>query len=207
VGDGVHNLGEISVNRSEERRLLERIRAGERSACEDLVCGHYEAIYRFLVYLVRDADLACDLTQETFALAWSRIADFEGRSALRTWLHRIACGTLADARRKRRRVEMLAAAGGRDRRQESAEPSPLEAVLANERTTRVDAAVAALADEADRLVVVLRYYQGLSFREVASVLGEPTGTVKWRTSRAIERLRQILAERGDNESEPDPSGR
>ena len=194
------------MNRREERRLLDRIRAGDRKACEELVHAHYEAIYRFLAYLVRDPDLAYDLTQETFASAWSRIAGFEGRSALRTWLHRIACGTLADARRKRSRVEMFAAAGSHGT-EESTDPSPLEAVLASERTTRVAAAIAGLGDEADRVVIVLHYFQNLSFREVATVVGEPTGTVKWRTSRAIERLRQILGERGDDERELGPTGR
>jgi RNA polymerase sigma-70 factor (ECF subfamily) len=189
----VRELGESSVNRTEERRLLKRIKDGDRLACEELVCAHYEAIFRFLAYMARDTDLASDLTQETFASAWSRIAEFEGRSALRTWLHRIACGTLADARRKRRRLELLIVAGSRAR-EESTVTSPLDAVLATERTSRVNDAVAALTDEADRMVIVLHYYQGLTFREVASVRGEPTGTVKWRTSRAIERLRQILQE-------------
>ena len=144
-----------------------------------------------------DPEVACDLTQETFASAWSRIAGFEGRAALRTWLYRIACGTFADFRRKRHRVATLVAARG-PHPQESPEASPLETVLANERSTRIGAAVAALPDDADRIVIVLHYFQGLTFREIASVLGEPTGTVKWRTSRAIERLRQILAERGDD---------
>jgi RNA polymerase sigma factor (sigma-70 family) len=83
-------------------------------------------------------------------------------------------------------------------RQDMLDASPLEAVLATERTTRVDAAVAALGEDADRIVIVLRYYQDLSFREIASILGEPLGTVKWRTSRAIGRLRQILGERGNH---------
>jgi RNA polymerase sigma-70 factor, ECF subfamily len=198
------NLGDVCVNRREERRLLERIKGGDRSACEELVCAHYEAIFRFLAYMVRDVDFAGDLTQETFASAWARITDFEGRSALRTWLHRIAYGTLADARRKRRRTMMLAAAGNHAR-EESTDASPLDAVLATERTSRVNDAVTALPDEADRMVIVLHYYQGLTFREAASVLGEPTGTVKWRTSRAIERLRQILQEKARDETEPNAS--
>jgi RNA polymerase sigma factor (sigma-70 family) len=185
------------VNRGEERRMLERIRAGERAACEELVHVHYQAIYRYLAYLVRDPADASDLTQETFAAAWTRIAGFEGRSALRTWLYRIACGTFADFRRKRHRAEMLVAARVPER-QDMLDASPLEAVLATERTTRVDAAVAALGEDADRIVIVLRYYQDLSFREIASILGEPLGTVKWRTSRAIGRLRQILGERGNH---------
>jgi RNA polymerase sigma-70 factor, ECF subfamily len=193
----MERLEENGVNRRDERRLLERIKAGERVACEELIHAHYETIYRYLAYLVRDPDVAYDLTQETFASAWSRITGFEGRSALRTWLYRIASGTFADFRRKRHRVAMLVAARGTEPR-ESTDASPLETVLASEWSTRIGAAVAALPDDSDRIVIVLHYFQGLTFREVASVLAEPTGTVKWRTSRAIERLRQMLGERGDD---------
>ncbi len=93
---------------------------------------------------------------------------------------------------------MLTAARGPEQRQ-SAEASPLEAVLASEWKTRVDEALAALRDDADRVVLVLHYYQGLTLSEVAMVVGEPVGTVKWRTSRALGRLRQILGGTCDDE--------
>ena len=91
-----------------ERDLLDGIRAGRRDACARLIHEHYAAIYRFLLHLVRDAAEAEDLTQETFVSAWRKIAAFEGRSALGTWLHRIAYGKFVDARRAGRRSAALA---------------------------------------------------------------------------------------------------
>ena len=85
------------------------MRAGHPEACAERVRGHYQAVYRLLVHLTRDVHQAEDLTQETFAAAWERIATFEGRATLATWLHRIAYTKFIDARRGRsgRAEEML----------------------------------------------------------------------------------------------------
>jgi DNA-directed RNA polymerase specialized sigma24 family protein len=63
---------------------------GRREACAGLVRVHYQAVYRLLVHLTRDAHQAEDLTQETFAAAWEKIGRFQGNASLATWLHRIA---------------------------------------------------------------------------------------------------------------------
>src|SRR5438093_632140 len=73
-----------------EARLLEQIRAGETEAGHRFVREHYPGIYHYLLYLTGQAELAADLTQETFLQAWRHLDTFQGRAALRTWLHRIA---------------------------------------------------------------------------------------------------------------------
>src|SRR5262249_32304476 len=60
-----------------EQRLLSDLRAGRPEACAELVRGHYQRVYRFLLHLARDVHQAEDLTQETFAAAWERIAAFQ----------------------------------------------------------------------------------------------------------------------------------
>lgn len=175
----------------DEQRLLEAIRAGCREAAEAIVHRHHAGVYRFLLHLTRDPDRADDLTQETFASAWHRIGDFRGRSALGTWLHRIAFGKFVDARRSRLRAE-AALAGLRRARPDPPDGDPAGAVLDGERSRRLYEAVQALG-EPERVVVVLHYLQGLSLRDVAGVIRCPVGTVKWRTSRALARLRERLA--------------
>ena len=82
--------------------------AGRKSAYAEAVEQHYERIHALLYRLARDADLAEDLTQDTFANAWRSIDQFQGRSSLGTWLHRIALNTYHDhARRNRVLVEPL----------------------------------------------------------------------------------------------------
>ncbi len=184
-----------------DRELLDGIRAGRREACARLIHEHYAAIYRFLLHLARDAAEAEDLTQETFAAAWEKIGAFEGRSALGTWLHRIAYGKFVDARRAGRRSAALA-----ERLRErgpAASPSPLEAAAQDDEARRLYAALERV-DPADRVLLVLHYLQGLSYREMADVTGEPAGTVKWRTSLALDRMRTLLT--AEESHVPSPAG-
>src|SRR6266851_2944018 len=80
--------------------LIERIRAGDPDAGNEFVQDHYPGVYRYLLYLTGSPEAAEDLTQETFLQAWRRLESFEGRAALRTWLHRIAHRELLQAVRR-----------------------------------------------------------------------------------------------------------
>lgn len=171
-----------------EQRLLKEIRAGRREACAELVRLHYQAVYRFLRHLTRDIHQAEDLTQETFATVWEKVASFEGRASLATWLHRIAYRKFVDSRRALKRTENVL-----DRlvvtQATSAEPG--DAALADDEAQQLYQALDRL-EAADRTLLVLHYLQGLSYREMAVVLDEPDGTVKWRTHLALNRLRELL---------------
>jgi RNA polymerase sigma-70 factor (ECF subfamily) len=173
-----------------EERLVSELRAGRPEACAAVIRAHYQAVYRFLAHLTRDVHQAEDLTQETFAAAWEKIARFRGRSTLATWLHRIAYTKFIDARRARRRaagmLERLPNPG-------AAPAGPLDAVAAIDEARRLYRAMDGLSDP-ERTLLVLHYLQGLSYREMAAALDEPTGTVKWRTAEALNRLRALLGE-------------
>jgi RNA polymerase sigma-70 factor (ECF subfamily) len=183
-------LAEDPVTVPDDRRLLKRLRAGRSEAFAELVRGHYETVYRFLVHMVRDVHRAEDLTQETFATAWERVATFQGRSTLATWLHRIAYTKFIDGQRSDRRIAKL---NDRPTSSAVAPVDPLETAMASETARRLYSALDEL-DSADRTILVLHYLQGLSYREMAAVLDQPSGTVKWRTSEALKCLRILLAE-------------
>ncbi len=174
----------------DDERLLSNLRAGRPEACAELVRAHYETVYRFLVHLTRDVHQAEDLTQETFTAAWEKIGKFQGRATLATWLHRIAYTKCIDAQRAERR-----AAGLLERlTTPKISPSdPLDTVMADDEAQRLYLALYGL-DAPERTLLVLHYLQGLSYREMASVLDEPTGTLKWRTSVALDRLRALLSD-------------
>jgi RNA polymerase sigma-70 factor (ECF subfamily) len=178
------------VTAPDEQRLVSDLRAGRPEACAELVRAHYQAVYRFLAQLTRDVHRAEDLTQETFAAAWQKIATFQGRSTLATWLHRIAYTKFIDDRRAEQR-----AAGACERRTglAAAPAGPLDAAAADDEARRLYRALDEL-DAPERALLVLHYLQGLSYREMASVLSEPTGTVKWRTAEALNRLRALLGD-------------
>jgi RNA polymerase sigma-70 factor (ECF subfamily) len=178
------------VTKRTDRHLLKSLRSGRSEAYAELVHGHYQSIYRFLVRMARDVHRAEDLTQETFTTAWERIDTFEGRSTLATWLHRIAYTKFIDGQRTERRDITI-----RDRHTSSsvAADDPFETAMAVDEARRLHRAIDQL-DSGERAVLVLHYLQGLSYREMAAVLDLPTGTVKWRTSEALNVLRILLGE-------------
>lgn len=166
--------------------------AGRKSAYVEAVEQHYERIYALLCRLTRDAELAADLTQDTFASAWRSIDQFQGRSSLGTWLHRIALNTYRDhLRRNHMEVESLQD----EESVSSPDPAPglIESLAAEELQQRVQQAVDRLP-EIYREAVILRCYQGLKYREVADALELPLGTVQHRIHVAFEKLRIMLGE-------------
>jgi len=178
------------MRRRSRSQQLRAIRSGDREACAEFVRANYVGIYRFLLHLSRDPSLAEDLTQETFAAAWHKIAEFEGRASLTTWLHRIAYHKFLNVRRKsRREVALMARVAARNG--EPPRSGPLDQLVNDERAARLYGAVQSLADS-DRLVIVLYYFQGMAYRDMAAVLSEPPGTLRWRVTRALGRLKTLL---------------
>ncbi|HBI41473.1 MAG TPA: hypothetical protein DDY78_01280 [Planctomycetales bacterium] len=167
----------------------------------NLIHDHYQAIYRFLLHLTRSDAEAEDLTQDTFTAAWEKINAFEGRSTLRTWLHRIAYGKFVDGRRAGRRSAKLVE---RLKTRDAPTPlSPVETVASDDEAQQLYAALDQINSD-DRVLLVLHYLQGLSYREMAEVTGEPVGTVKWRTSLALSRMRTLLT--AEKPHVPSPAG-
>lgn len=171
----------------DERDPWQALRARRPDACAELVRANYQTIYRFLAHLTRNVHEAEDLTQETFATAWQRIGSFEGRANPATWLHRIAYSKFIDARRGQRRAAQLL-----DQYPIRTDvPDPHTIASAGDDVRRLNDALSEL-DAIDRAPLILHYLQGLSYREMAAVLDEPVGTVKWRTSEALHRLRERM---------------
>src|SRR5512136_854202 len=91
---------------NQDRELLERVRAGDKTACDDCIRVHSPGIYRLALRLMRDQSEAEDVVQEAFLSAFKGIDRFDGRSGLSTWLYRIAFNA-AMMRLRRRRPEFV----------------------------------------------------------------------------------------------------
>ena len=186
------------MNRCVQKRLVRRIINGDNAACAQLVRTYQDVIYGFLLHLSRDRRAAEELTCDTFAAAWMNLAGFRGFADVSTWLHRIAYRRFLDWQRQARRmIELKGRASAVTVNGEV--PNPLDELLVSEEMQRLSWAIAGL-DPPGREVIVLHYFQGLSFRRMADVLGEPSGTVKWRTSAALARLKVMLNEKREEES-------
>jgi len=181
------------VRHNSERQILRDIREGRREACEFVVCQYYKSIYNFMVYLTGNANLAEDLTQETFISVWTSIGHYKGRASLKTWLHQIAYHKFIDAHRKVKRYSALVS-DFREQKQDAPDTlNPLYHLINNEDFYLLYEAMRKL-ELSEYLLVVLHYIQGFSFRQMTVVLDEPAGTIKWRINKALKKLRILLME-------------
>jgi len=172
----------------EEARLVRDAAAGGRDAFAELVRRHQGRVRRLCLGLLRDPARADDAAAEVFLKAFSALERFEGRSSFSTWLHRIAVHHCLDLFRREARQETQPLEERIDRPGEPAVPDPSARLEDADLAARL---LAALPEE-QRLALLLREAQGLSYAEVAEVLGTSLDSVKARLRRARAALAQGL---------------
>lgn len=152
-------------------------------------------IQRLCVRMTGDLHRAEDLAQEVFVRLFARRSQYESTGRFSTFLWRIALNLCYDELRriKRRREESLEESGHDEARITDYELriTPHDAAGENERAEIVRQALLQLS-EPHRVVVVLRHYEGLKFREIAELLDIPEGTVKSRMAEALSQLHNLL---------------
>jgi len=184
-----------------EAQFLERLRAGEAAAFDQLVLERSGEVYGLLYRLTEDAEEARDLTQETFLRVFQSIERFRGEADLKTWLYRIAINQARNRwrwwrRRRRDSTVSLDAEEGQPGQfavshLKSTAADPEQDTLARERETVLRSALRSLKNSY-RETVILRDVEGLSYEEIASALEISVGTVKSRLSRGRLELRRKL---------------
>jgi len=183
--------------------LMTRFRRGQRDAFGLLVRRYERELYGYLCRYLGDASLADDVFQNTFLQVYLKSEQFEDGRQVRPWLYTVATNQAIDALRRAGRQPAVsldgqtAEAGAGEPRPllellEARGPGPLDRTQEEERRLLVRAAVDKLP-ELFRQVVVLAYYQGLKYREIADVLAVPVGTVKSRLHAALVKLQETWA--------------
>lgn len=187
----------------EDRELVERARAGDAAAFEELVLKYQQRVYNLTLRMTGNEEDAFDLSQEAFLKAWKGLETFHFESAFSTWLYRLtsnACLDFLRAQKRRRTVSLTAEDDDGEEIQieiTDPAPNPEQAALAAEDRRMLASALNALDDEA-REIITLRVIDDLSYDRIAEVLGIREGTVKSRLSRAREKLRKKLLQIGNN---------
>jgi RNA polymerase sigma-70 factor (ECF subfamily) len=171
--------------------LVERARRGDAGAFDALVRDHREIAFRTAYLITRNAADAEDAAQAGLAKAWQALARFRRGAPVRPWLLAIVANEARNRRRAEGRREGLALRVAHELPSGGAAPSPEGSVLVAEARGELLAALERLRED-DRLVLACRYLLDLGEEETAEVLGVRRGTVKSRTSRALDRLRTQL---------------
>ena len=196
------------MSRTDEELVASSL-AGDPSAFDLLVLRWDRKIQGAIYRLMGSEEEARDLCQEAFLKAYRGLGGFKGEAKFSSWLYQIALNLCRDRMRRRRGRVMVsldaleADAQGQILRDEGASTQDL--VEAHDMQQRVRAAVMALPDD-QREVIVLKEYEGLTFQEIAEVLGLPVSTVKTRLYRGLDRMRERLVSEGVNAPLASPVG-
>ncbi|MGH9464283.1 MAG: RNA polymerase sigma factor [Thermoanaerobaculia bacterium] len=181
--------------------LVARTLAGDPDAFRALVERYQRGVFGIVLQLVRDRAAAEDLAQEAFLKAYRALDSFELERKFSSWLFKIAHNTAIDHLRRRRPDAVpleSAEEGGPDLLDTLAAPahdSPEALARRRRLAAALEEAVARLRPNY-RLVMELRFRQGLSYEEIAEVTGLPLGTVKTHLHRARKGMAQTLIELG-----------
>lgn len=185
----------VSDTRSDEdqyeRDLVRRIRANDRAAAEELVDRTYGAVYASLMRLCANADLAADLTQETYRKAWQSFPSFRGESRVFTWLYRIAYTSFLNLQRRPAIVRNVSD----DELPEPADPErlPDDKVIEELDQSQLRNAVLQLGEK-QRFVITAHYWGELTLPEIAKIERVSAVAIRKRLANAHRALEKLLEE-------------
>lgn len=192
----------MDPNEPADQTLAARAAEGDEKAIRMIVERYERPVFSLHYRMVRDRELAEDLSQETFIRAFNAIHTYNPRYKLSSWLFKIANNLAIDHLRKRT-LDTVSIDGAPDALTESEraqtsydipseEESPEEYAANRELGEQIEAAIAKLRPHY-RVATVLRHVEGYSYEEIAGIMDLPLGTVKTYIHRARLELRELLA--------------
>lgn len=165
---------------------VDQARAGDKAAFASIVEVYWDKLFRWLYQLTRDRHRAEDLTQETFLKALAALDSFRPGTNFRAWLFRIGHNSLVNMKRSdRRNVQALPDVPATD------DGGPGRRLEDQEELAVVARAIAELPNDF-RSALLLRVQEGLSFKEIATVLATTEETARWRVFKARQKLLKLL---------------
>jgi RNA polymerase sigma-70 factor (ECF subfamily) len=175
-----------------EQDLVARHRYGDPAAFEELYGQYAAMVYNMSLRSSGDPVLAEDLSQEVFLRIYRSLARFRGNSSLKTWIYRVCinhCRSRLGRRARLRKVEVPEAS--LEHALADSAPGPEETAVQGDERRLLRTALPRI-DAVFRESVILRDIEGLSYSEIAEVLGVPVGTVRSRIARGRDQLRALL---------------
>lgn len=186
---------------TDDDELMQRIKKGDMQAFDELALKWEHKLLNLVFKIVGDLEIAKDVRQEVFLRVFQKAKQYKSAGFFSTWLYRIAVNCSIDELKKRKRHKSVsletqsnyddADCGSFAETLLDSKPTPYEVAEQNEIADYVRNALSRLSND-QRVVIVLKHYEGLKFREIASILGCPVGTVKSRMYFGLDQLRQIL---------------
>ena len=182
-----------------DEELVARSNGGDPDSFNELIRRWERPIYALAYRQIGREEDARDVCQETFLRAFRALKGFRGQAKFSSWLYRIAINLCRDWMRRERRTPVMQAPEDVDLMDLAAARGPTESIedriARNDLSRAVERAMAVLPDE-QRAAIVLKEYHGLTFQEIADLVGCPLSTVKTRLYQGLTVLRRELARGG-----------
>jgi RNA polymerase sigma-70 factor (ECF subfamily) len=179
-----------------DEELVARSISGDADSFNELMLRWERPIYALAYRTIGREEDARDVCQETFLRAFRALPRFRGQAKFSSWLYRIALNLCRDWMRRQRRTPVVQAPEDVDLMDLAAAAEPSESiedlVVRQETVRAIERAMAALPDE-QRAAIILKEYHGLTFQEIADLVGCPLSTVKTRLYQGLVVLRRELA--------------
>ena len=182
--DSLRGAKEIS-----DAELVEQACSGDDRAFSALVRKHHASAYRVALSITRRDDIAQDVVQDAFIKAFRALGGFRGDSSFRTWMMTVTANEARATLRKRGRwnESSIEVAGPL----EASAPDPAEQAVAGQESSRARAMLDTLPEK-QRLAISARIDEGLSFREIATLIGSSEGAARVNYFHGIRRLRELM---------------
>ena len=195
---------EFSDKAKKDFLLIDRAKAtGDQKAFAELMSRYKKPVYHMILKMIRNVDDAEDLTIEAFAKAFKNLAKFNPEYTFSTWLFRIATNNCIDFMRKKKLNTTSISGTYKDDAGENVDMefkdnnlNPMEEAIKAQKVALVQSIVTKLPPKYQTLVK-LRYFEELSYEEIAVELKAPLGTVKAQLHRARELLYDLVKNRKD----------
>ncbi len=180
---------------NDDRRIVLRVRNGDQQAFAVLVDRYQIPVYNLMLRMVRSADQALDLTQDTFTRAYGKLSGFDVNRPFFPWLYTLGLNVARDhmrggevERQATLSLDQMCEDGFEPSGEVDAEYGPYERILERRRLNK---ALAILPD-VTREALILRFREGLSFPEIAEALGIGLSSAKMTVQRGLEKMRNLL---------------
>ena len=180
---------------STDEELVARSIRGDQDSFNELILRWERPIYALAYRTIGREEDARDVCQETFLRAFRALPAFRGQAKFSSWLYRIALNLCRDWQRRERRAPVMQAPEGVDLRDlaAAAEPSEtIEDLVERKDLSRAVEVLMARLPEEQRTAIILKEYHGLTFQEIADLVGCPLSTVKTRLYQGLSVLRRGL---------------
>lgn len=179
--------------------IIKKAKAGDKLALNKLVNQWYARIYNFALKYMGDEDLASEVTQRTFIKVYQKIGQLKNVESFKSWLYQIALNYCREEQRKIKNKWTVSLYSQKDdeefsnfnEKDSSRRSNPEETLYQNELSDLLQKALSEISEE-QRLVVIMKEYEGLKFKEIAKTLNISENTAKSRLYQGLKALKKKL---------------